>query len=64
LNKEKARLENKRDRILAELGIVQKKLNNRDFVSKANEDLVIKVKGKKEKLESQIEDITNIINNL
>jgi len=64
LDKEKARLEKKRDKMLTELEIVQKKLDNKDFVSKANEDVVAKARKRKEKLESQIKDITGIINNL
>ncbi len=64
LEKEKIRLEKKQEEMLTELEIVQKKLNNKDFVNKANENVVLKVRQKEGKLKSQIEDMTGIINNL
>ncbi|MDP8234071.1 MAG: valine--tRNA ligase [Candidatus Saelkia tenebricola] len=64
LEQEKKRLEKKEKGLGRELKQVQKKLENKDFLNKANPEVVLKTKQKEQSLKVQLKDLVVIINNL
>ncbi len=62
--KEKERLLKKREKMIQDLDIAKNKLKNKDFVSKANESIVQKVKEKEQVLSLKITEISDIIESI
>ncbi|MDD5614053.1 MAG: valine--tRNA ligase, partial [Candidatus Omnitrophica bacterium] len=64
LDKEKERLLKKADKLKKELDLARKKLNNKDFINKADDNVVAKVKESEAVLSSKITDILSIIESI
>ncbi|MDP8253533.1 MAG: valine--tRNA ligase [Candidatus Kaelpia aquatica] len=64
LEKEKKRLEKREEGLEIELNQVQKKLENKDFLNRANPEVVLKTKQKEESLKDHLKDLVVIMNNL
>ncbi len=64
IEKEKQRLKEKKEKLNQELYQVLKKLDNKEFITKANPQVVNKVKNRKKELEEAIQKLDSIINSL
>ncbi|OGW76044.1 MAG: hypothetical protein A2Z72_07720 [Omnitrophica bacterium RBG_13_46_9] len=64
IDKEKKRLEDKLDGLLAELKIVEGKLRNKGFISKAPEDVVQKARDRKESIKAEVSSLRKNLSSL